>query len=351
MSRPSAVLLRPAARTQARRMLAVLQREEPELLAALPADPLGALAAFARTELRLVPESGGGQGCTVAGAYLPNATPPVLLVTRSLSRRRQAFTALHEFGHHLQRTDAELGAHLLDHPDDEHLEEAACQVFASLVLIPDALVAELVPPRGADATTVGRLYERSHASRAACCVRAVEFLVGGGAVVLYRRDGVVDSTASTGLIPPAKGSDQSATPLVASALRSFGGVVTNDRTHIAYSTGTSGPLYGQAAWVGEYLVAVLKTDNASWKPFAPPRVEGGTFTGTTRWPTCDVCLDNFELTDDVCPRCQQPRCPRQHCGCASSARERRCPGPCGLTLAKSRYADFADVTTACRDCE
>jgi len=350
VTRGAFAALRPAATEQAMRMVTLVRATDPDLLAALTHDALAALEQHREVTLRLVPESDTGDGCTVAGGYRGSETPPALLVTASLSRRRRAFTALHEFGHHLQRTSLDLGEVLLEHYADEQLEEAACQIFASRVLLPDALVAPLTPARGPDATTVAEYYARSNASRAACCVRAAGLLQGGGAVVLYRENGTVDMAASTGLIPPARGSDQSATPLVARALARPGSTVEHDDTVIAYSTGTSGPLYAQATWVDGYIVAVLKPDRASWKPFAPPRTTTGTYTGPSKWATCDQCLTQFTVTEDVCPRCTTPRCPRQHCACPSSARERACPR-CNLSLDKARFADFADSSTPCRDCD
>lgn len=167
--------------------------------------------------------------------------------------------------------------------------------------------------------------------------------------MLYREDGTVDATASTGLIPPARGSNQASTPLIARALSRPGETVEHDETHIAYSTGTSAPLYGQATWVDGYLVAVLQHDNASWKAFAPTRTASRSYTGPSKFLTCDICLQDYTRTDDVCPTCQTSRCPRRHCGCPSSARERACPS-CGLTLDKARYAAFDDPKTPCRDC-
>lgn len=40
-------------------------------------------------------------GCSVAGGY--RWDPPTLIVTQSMSKRRQHFTLLHELGHHIQR--------------------------------------------------------------------------------------------------------------------------------------------------------------------------------------------------------------------------------------------------------
>ncbi|MFC4943792.1 ImmA/IrrE family metallo-endopeptidase [Pseudonocardia sp. GCM10023141] len=330
-------------------MIALLEATTPELLTALCDDAVAALERHPEVALRLIPESDTGDGCTVAGGYRGSETPPALVVTTSLSHRRRAFTALHEFGHHLQRTNLDLAERLLEHPAEEELEEAACQVFASRVLLPDALVSPITPSRGPDATTVAEFYSRSNASRAACCVRAAELLTGGGAVVLYRENGTVDMATSTGLIPPARGSDQSATPLIARALARPGNTVEHDDTSTSYSTGTSDLLYGQATWVDGYIVAVLMPDNASWKPLALPRPGTSTYTGPSKWATCDQCLREFTVTDDVCARCAAPRCPRRHCACPSSVGERTCRG-CHLTLAKARFADFADPSTPCRDC-
>lgn len=349
MSRRSFVRLRPAATEQAERMAAVMEARDPGLLAQLTEDALDALDRHPAVALRFVRERDTGAGCTVSGGYRGEETPPALLVTTSLSHRRRAFTALHEFGHHLQRTDLGLAEVLLEHPDDEQLEEAACQAFASRVLLPDHLIAPLTPERGPDATTVAEYYRHSNASRAACCVRAVGLLIGGGAVVLYRSDGTVDMAASTGLYPPAQNSDQSNSPLIARALAHPDGTVEHDDTTIKYSTGTSELLYGQATWIDGYIVAVLKPDNASWKSFAPPRAGTGTYTGRSKWTTCDRCVNEFIVTDDVCQRCGTPRCPRRHCACASSSRERMCPR-CTMTLDKARFANFADPATPCQDC-
>ena len=330
-------------------MVTVMKVRDPGLSEQLTDDALTALDRHPAVSLRFVPERDAGVGCTVAGGYRGEETPPALLVTTSLSHRRRAFTALHEFGHHLQRTDLSLAEALLEHPDDEQLEEAACQSFASRVLLPDHLIAPLTPERGPDATTVADYYRRSNASRAACCVRAVGLLIGGGAVVLYRPDGTVDMAASTGLYPPAQDSNQSNSPLIARALAHPHGTVEHDETTIAYSTGTSELLYGQATWIDGYIVAVLKPDNASWKPFAPPRTRTSTYTGRSKWATCDRCLNEFTITDNVCQRCGTSRCPRGHCACADSAGERMCPR-CTMTLDKARFANFTDPATSCRDC-
>jgi len=346
------VLLRTPARAQVLAMLSVLDERYPGLRAQLHGDTVEALNGLDDVAIRLVPESDIPSGCSVAGSYKHRETPAAIVVTMSASRRRQAFTALHEFGHHLQKTDRSLGTTAVEHSDGAVLEEVSCELFASRVLLPDDLVDKIIPTRGPTADSIVTLYKRSYASRAACCVRASERLVGGGVVAVYRSDGIVAAASSSTLYQPARGSDQSRTPLIARALARPGATVEHDNTVIAYSTGASGPLYGQAAWIDDFIVAVIQQDNAAWKPFAPPRTERPVLTGTrTRWPFCETCQDTFARDDDdECAVCGAPRCPEGHCDCTPKRVERLCPS-CRLMLARPRFRDFTDRTSPCTDCE
>lgn len=49
-------------------------------------------------------------------------------------------------------------------------------------------------------------------------MRAAEYLTGGGVVALLDATGTVIFATPRGMLPPARGSDQSATPLIAAAL-------------------------------------------------------------------------------------------------------------------------------------
>lgn len=345
---------RAAATQQALRMLDVVADRDPQLLERLRLDPLGTLRALPDVEVEMV-DATTGTACSVAGSYDPDVAPPRLYVARAASGRREGFTALHEYGHHLQQSvDKILGGHVLD-ATHERFEELACEAFASRVLLPDNLAKLLVSVKGADAETVAGFYDSSNASRMACCVRALDFLVGGGAVVLLDATGQVMFAVSSTLIPPAKGSDQSQTPLIRRALVQPGVTVTHDSTHIAYRSGhTSDPLYGQACWVDGWVVAVLKADNVPWRAFAPPRAAAPTARPAPtayRWATCETCQDSFDTTqaEETCERCTQPKCPKGHCRC-TVASELTCTR-CSLTYHRARFADPAAAKPVCRDCE
>jgi hypothetical protein len=333
---------------QAQAMLTATETYHAGALLALRHDPLGELGRWPELQVRLVAEAHGGGACSVAGSYQHQATPPALVVSRSRSLRRRGFTALHELGHHLQQTDPDLGQHLFNVENSELLEELACDAFAACVLLPDDAVAANISPRGPTATAVAELFHNSQASREACCVRAAEHLIGAGVVVLLDPDGTVLFAAPHGLIPPARGSDQSATPLIAAALTGRG-TVERDQTFLTYRGGnTSDLMYGQASWCDPgYLIAVLVSDNVPWRRFALPRPH----TSHSRygsWWTCETCAQEFQVNEPPCDRCGQPRCESLHCGCtANRARRDRACDMCHMTLHPSR---FEDDRTTCRDC-
>lgn len=333
---------------QASAMLEVIERLHPRSLGELRADPLAELQRWPDVQLRFVPETGGGNRCSVAGSYLPDTAPPTLVIGMSRSHRRRGFTALHELGHHLQQTDIGLGQRLFTRQDTEAFEEAACDAVAARVLIPDDYMAGRFDRRGPTAPHVVDLFHDSRASREACCVRAAEYLTGGGIVVLLDSTGTVRFAATRGLVPPARGSDQSNTPLIAAALRQLG-TAEHDTTFVAYRNGsTSDALYGQAAWCDEdYLFAILASDNAAWRPFAPPRPDTGRF-GFDTWWTCETCGESFHASEPPCECCDEPRCRDGHCDCTTArvAQDRRCD-TCFLILAPSR---FEGSSATCRDC-
>ena len=213
-------------------MLAVLDRRWPGAARRLRPHPIVEMASWPEIRVRLVEEQLGGNGCAVSGSYHPELTPPTLLIGRSLSHRRRAFTALHELGHHLQQTDVDLGERTFEASNPLQFQERACDAFAAEVLLPDA---ELARP-GLSARDIVSIYESSAASREACCVWASRHV--DGAVVLLDSSGTVLFASRRGF---------SGSPLVRAALRSRAPV--SDET-------------GEAAWCDGYLIAVLRVGSS-----------------------------------------------------------------------------------------
>lgn len=216
-------------------------------LGRLRENALAELATWPDVQVSRVPDTDVGDGCSVAGSYRSDTTPPTLCIAWSASPGRRQFTALHELGHHIQQNDVALATAFVTSFDPQGFEEGACNLFAGRTLLPDDLVDRHIGSRGPSASEVADLFADSEASRAACCVRAAERLCGPGAVVLLDHTGVVSfAQPAGGFIPPARGSDQSTTPLVAVALRRGGRA--RAETVVRYRSGsTSDTLYGDCA--------------------------------------------------------------------------------------------------------
>lgn len=329
-------------------MLDLVERIHPGSLDRLRVDALAELATWPEIQLNSVAEvEPSDDGCSVAGSYDDDLVPPEVRIALALSLGRRQFTGLHEYGHHLQQTDIDLGKAVVGASGDR-FEDDACDSFAARVLLPDDVVDGYFGPRTPTPGDIVALYKASSASRAACIVRAAERLTGFGAVVLYDRAGVVSFAAAIGSVfPPARGSDQSGTALVAAALRdpyrADGAAFTVDRTTIRYRRGRdSDPLYGQAAWCDGYLIAVLVDSYAPWQQFSLPRQNIPVSRPKTA--ECEVCTAEFEVSD-TCRTCAEPSCPSGHCACTHK-RERRC-ARCTFPWGPHR---FPCGGTICEDC-
>lgn len=338
-------VIRADALAQASQMLQLLEARSPGAAERLYVDPLAELGTWTDIRVAQVPDTQSDSRCSVAGGYLHDTNPPTLTVTRSLSGGRRHFTALHELGHHLQKTDARLGLAVrrqLANP--EAFEDAACDAFASRVLLPDDALATWPIDRSPRAADIVAMSEQTQASRAACCVRAVERLHSHGFVAVLDAEGTVTFAAGRGnVFPPARSTSQAATPLVAAALHRRTAAQV-DTTYARYRDGsTSLELYGDAAWSNDYLIAVAVMDRPGWKPFAPPRTRSARFV--SREVTCEVCDTEFRSADR-CSRCSTSRCPTGHCNCTLAA-ERMCES-CFQKLHPARFA--GPTARCCKDC-
>lgn len=334
-------------------MLSALDRWHPGASARLAVDAFAEIESWAQLQIALVPEekdvsSDARRGCSVAGGYLWQSNPPTLVVSQSMSRRRQRFTLLHELGHHIQSNDMDLGSALLECDDSEAFEDAACDAFAARILLPPELVHQSIPNSGPDVNSVLKLYQKSTASRAAICVQLASQLRTPGVIAVFNAEGIVSFAAARGNIyPPAKGSDQSRNALIATAMVGFqdSHVITKDNACIIYSTGhTSNQLYGQITWCDGYLIAVMVEYGASWKSFSPPREGTAMVSITSRWHDCETCGSNFAIKNR-CASCGEPRCGTGHCACTRAA-ERCCPE----CFVLKHPAQFSPGSEVCQDC-
>lgn len=311
-------------------------------------DTCAVIAAWDDVELRLVDDA-SDEACSVAGGYTWSpSTGAVISVARSRSRGREAFTALHELGHHLQRSDPVLSDALVDDGTRAKvMEELVCDSFAGAVLIPDDVVEQHIGPEGPTVADVVALHDATEASRSAVCVRASERLRSPGHVVLLDRYGRVRFAASRGLPPLRRGGDQGSIPVVDEVLGSYGGT-RSGRTRFLYRGAVAGDeLYVQAGDLDGYVVAVAVLDRPPWQDgFVLPAVETGPEPG--RW-VCEneACGEEFESFDAPCVKCRLPSCPEcGRCGCKIAASERKCES-CHLVYPARMFASGSQVCESC----
>ncbi|MFI7131283.1 ImmA/IrrE family metallo-endopeptidase [Nonomuraea sp. NPDC050153] len=345
------LVLREMVAAQVAAMLQVLEQLSPGAVVRLGTDPFTTLSTFPDLEVRLVPESGTGDrvetsGCSVAGVYISDAVPPILAVATSTSAGRRAFTVLHELGHHLQQHETTLTDLLLEQPDDGlALEDAACDAFATEILLPVSLVDRSIGARGPTAVQVLDLWQASVASRAAACVRAAQRLSSPGHIVLLEADGKVSFATSVGLPPIARGSVQADISTVREALAGSGRA--SGHTRLRYRDGIHGDeLHAQVVPMGGLLLLVAVTDRAPWLKFAPPSPASGPVAPT--W-VCEhtECGHEFTSFDARCRGCGRPPCPEcQRCQCPLRVSEQTC-SRCFQRLPASV---FTAGSAACSEC-
>ena len=310
--------------------------------------------------LVVTPSATLGSECSVAGTYYDpsNSSSAIIAVAESGNARRDAFTALHELGHHIQHTTPEIADELANLPLDITfaVEDRICEEFAAAILIPDSVSAEILDDGIPTAANVVALTRQTSASRSAVCIRASENLTVPGMVVLLDADDHVQIAPARGLPPLRRGSDQSNADIVKKARRrltegDYNFKVTDDDTRFEYRDGIEGaPLFAQAADIGGgYLVFVAVSENPPWRErFTLPQRSYGPSVSDRECPD-PACGEPFEAWTPVHDVCGKPQCPAcNRCGCTRrSAKERECAG-CHLVLPHRLFA--SDAATHCNDC-
>ena len=330
-------------------------------------DPLAELEAWdditvqrLPSALVVTPSSTLGKECSVAGTYYdPTSTArAVIAVAESGSTGRDAFTALHELGHHIQRTTAEIADVLADLPLDITfaVEDRICERFSAALLIPSKTATTILGTGTPTAGDIVTLAHNTSASRQAVCVRARDNLTVPGMVVLLDHEDVVQIAPAKGLAPPRRGSNQANAEIVRKARRrqtegDHNFRINDDDTTFEYRDGIeSTSLFAQVADIGGgYLVIVAVTENPPWREgFTLPKFDIGPRAPDRECPhpECGEPFQSWTPTHDLCGKPQCPACHR--CGCAPSHVKERVCKRCNLMRPTHLYED--DDATHCNDC-
>jgi Zn-dependent peptidase ImmA (M78 family) len=108
----------------------------------------------------------------------------VVVYAPSPYSRRENFTLTHELGHKLTEEDDDTLDWLADRDQPKRDLEQLCNLIAARLLLPDALVTQVLNRRAPEASHTRALYEASAASEVVCAIALAQRLPCQGAVVI-----------------------------------------------------------------------------------------------------------------------------------------------------------------------
>jgi Zn-dependent peptidase ImmA (M78 family) len=281
--------------------------------------------------------------CDIDGSY--DHERRLIIVDSTAIATRQRFTLLHELGHALGREDDALQDWLFSWPGSGRVEEERiANAFASMVLLPDKLVEDLIPDFGPCAYDVLQLARQSTASREAACVRAVQSLRGAGMVVLSQGS-TIQLALSRGLpFGLRRGTDMGEDSIFAMAGTRESLRRSGVRLRLPGSDVMSSTFEADAVTDAQgYTFTVLMGSGAPWVGLTvtPDGPEGHEID-------CEECDRTRTTYAAVCRRCGDRPCPDHGCSCAhqrSSWTRRRCIS-CNVELPLAAARD----AMVCDDC-
>jgi len=331
----------------------------------LSRSPLAALDDWDEVVVRRLPRTDsalvqtGVESCNVAGTYYDGTSSslPIIAVAQSMSSGRDAFTALHELGHHLQRTTGPLADQLaeLDIELSFVVEDEVCNRFAAAVLIPADTAAAVLGGGTPTAGDVVELTRRSSASRSAVCVRAGQHLETPGLVVLLDPEDNVQFATWGNMPAPRRGSAQGSSTLVRRARArlaegSSNFRISDDDFRFLYRDEIEGEsLYAQIADIGGgYLVIVAVDSKPPWKDgFVAPRYPTGLMAKSRICPHPE-CGETFTSWGETHTACGEPVCTEcNRCACSGSRVEER---TCGRCFTVHPVNSFPGGGNICEEC-
>jgi hypothetical protein len=275
-------------------------------------------------------------GCSIAGSY--NRAERRIIVERAMSRGRERFTVLHELGHALADEDTEIQDWLFGQSDrGARGAERLADAFAAEVLVPTALVDDMIPDEGPSAFDVATLAARSAASREAVCVRASQRLRSPGAICLVR--GAYIQFTATRMFETRVPRDLEIAVGSFFARAVLHDSLREDGVRIDLGDGRrTQTLLADAYSDDGFTFVVLQENSAPWAPVTP--VSEGPDGVEFECPECDRPRWTFIPS---CRVCGDWRCPDHGCSCATAvgaAELRRTCASCGLTLPSGAPRDL-----------
>lgn len=293
------------------------------------------------------------EGCSCDGAYFPEpyAPRPTIGYVRTPRSRREAFTLLHELGHHLVRSDPPLLSAIADDDlDPDRLEERICDAFAGRLLVPDAILTAVVGQRRPEAADLRRLFDACSGSREACAVRLAEHLRCDGYVALLDRSSHTVRFASPSPECAYAWGRGSPVPSRHPAWHAGDGGVFRGQGEVAWRSGYRRNLWLDAVGDGPLVVAVFSADRY-WSALGLGILDAPSATIATPMlltGSCRHCGARVWGTR-ACDKCGDVRCRAcGKCGCGAPPLRAKVCARCYMLKNK---AQFHPGSSLCRECE
>jgi Zn-dependent peptidase ImmA (M78 family) len=245
----------------------------------------------------------------------------VVFFAPTANSKRANFTLCHEVAHYLigEDDDSETLDWVADLDEPDQVIEQVCDLVASRLLVPEAMVTAVLEDVGLGGRAVAELFDRSEASREVCAIAMSERLSCDGFVALVNRDEdtiTFASRAHDGRPYPRR---RDPVPAGHPLLRLTDGETAAAEAWWPWPDGSRQPFY-QSAFRNGHWVYVVHAVNDLWQvtSFHPAPAERPKatvperrvschcgFTGTARGYPCSIC------NKISCPRCQECECDRK----------------------------------------
>ena len=253
----------------------------------------------------------------------------VIFFAPTANSKRANFTLCHEVAHYLIEgdTDSETLDWVADQTDPDQVIEHVCDLVASRLLVPDAMVTNVLEAVGPGGPAVAELFSRSEASREVCTIALADRLSCDGFIALVNRDEDVVTFASRAHegrpYPPRRAPVPAGHPL----LRLSDGESATAEAWWPWPDGTRQPFYQSASRDGRWVYAVLAAHDL-WQvtQFHPAPAERPTVTVPEGRLTCP-CGYRGAARGFPCSTCNKISCPQCH-ECDCDRKERIARKPC-----------------------
>ncbi|MEV1132331.1 ImmA/IrrE family metallo-endopeptidase [Agromyces sp. NPDC049794] len=261
-------------------------------------------------EVRVEYDTSPKAGCSVFGYYRPSlGGQAIIFIHPALTAERDAFTIVHEYGHHVQRQHAQWASvrHSLTTREGTKVEERVADAFAAEVLIPATAIGE----GSLTAAALSELYSAVRASRAAVAMRAAEIVASDeqATLVVLDRRGVVTFARACGddVFVPARGRVQHDLALMVSEAASRDGRASGR---------LAGGLQFASGWAQQDLRAEVALDETGTYAFGVirpvQRFGRKPVWERVEWECARTACGLVFVVDETiehCDRCDAPKCP------------------------------------------